>query len=308
MKRQRYLLALILIFFMVIIAQITGQKEIIFPEFVALTIGAWVSNRQPWLANKRRIFFLLSISSFIGVFIVKFLKIALIAKICIAFIFTAIALTIAQSTLLPIISACILPIYLNVSTLIYPISVTVLASIIILFQWLLEKNRLKPKNVFVKNNFVLKDEFEKWTKLLIVLIAISFLPIESKHLYFIAPPLIVVFTEIANPKSKMRKKPLTLICLLSLASIVGWASRIILNCYWHLPIALCAVFACFVLFQVFQKTNTLFPPAGAILILPILLSVKDLAFYPLEVTIGSFIFIASALFLFKDKSANKNLA
>lgn len=44
---ERYIFAAIMAFAMVIIAEISGEKEIIFPEICALTIGAWISEKQP---------------------------------------------------------------------------------------------------------------------------------------------------------------------------------------------------------------------------------------------------------------------
>ena len=56
---ERCLFGILMAFVMVFIAELSGEKEIIFPEICALTIGAWISEKQPWMTNKRRIFFLL---------------------------------------------------------------------------------------------------------------------------------------------------------------------------------------------------------------------------------------------------------
>lgn len=287
---------------MVAVAEISGQREIIFPEFVALAIGAWVAEKQPWAANKRRIFFLMSISSVVGVEIVRHIPLPLLAQICIAFIFTGIILAIARTNLLPVISACILPIYMKTDTLIYPVSVSFLSLIIIYFQWFMEKSEIKTHNIYEKKEFNLKYEFEKWAKLLILLASISLLPIESGNIYFVAPPLIVVFAELADTDSPLRKKPLTLIFLLTLAATSGWAIRYLFNYYIHLPLAFCALIGSLVLFYVFEKVGTLLPPAGAILLLPMIITSTDIRYYPLEIAVGSIIFVGAALLMFNKKS------
>ena len=50
---ERYIFAGLMAFLMIAIAEISGEKEIIFPEICALTIGAWISEQQPWNCNKR---------------------------------------------------------------------------------------------------------------------------------------------------------------------------------------------------------------------------------------------------------------
>ena len=67
---ERYLFGILMAISMVLLAEISGEKEIIFPEICALTIGAWICEQQPWAVNKRRIFALMSVAGLIGVLIV----------------------------------------------------------------------------------------------------------------------------------------------------------------------------------------------------------------------------------------------
>lgn len=298
---ERYIFALLMTALMVIIAELSGEKEIIFPEIVALTTGAWIAERQPWTSNKRKMFLLVSLSAFVGVFIVRYLDIPLLGQVLTCFMFTAIALTLTKTTLIPIISACILPVYLRTTTLVYPVSVTIMALIIITAQWIMEKRHLRPRNIYVPVQYNYKNEIKKWGKLLSVLAIIAFIPFKSQNLYFIAPPLIVAFAEFSNVSSPLRKKPLKVFWILVIAALIGTLLREILNEYLHLPLAICAILALSILFIIFDKIHTLFPPAGAILLLPMILKQEDLALFPVQVCVGSFIFIYSAILLFKDK-------
>lgn len=300
-KFERYFYALIMILLMVGIAELSGEKEIIFPEIVALTIGAWVAEKQPWTINKRKLFFLMSLASVVGVLVVRYLHIPLFAEVLLCFAFTGVALTLTRTTLLPIISACILPIYLNITSWVYPISVCVMSLMIILMQWIMEKRRIKRKNTYYPCVYDYKIEIKKWAKLMIALAMISLIPFKSQNLFFIAPPLIVAFAEFSNVKSPIRKHPYKIFAVLVLAAVSGTVLREVLNMYLHLPLTACAVLACVLLFATFERVNILFPPAGAILLLPLVIDVKDLMMYPIQVAIGSAVFIITALLLFKDK-------
>lgn len=301
-KFERYIYALLMIFMMVGIAELSGEKEIIFPEIVALTIGAWVAEKQPWKINKRKLFFLMSLSSAVGVIVVKYIHMPLIAKVLMCFAFTGVALTLTKTTLLPIISACILPVYMNISSWVYPISVCIMSLMIIFLQWILEKRRRRPKNKYIPCEYNYKIELTKWTKLFIALAIISLLPFKSQNLFFIAPPLIVAFAEFANVKSPLRKRPYRIFLVLVLAGVLGTVLREVLNLYLHMPLTFSAVVACVLLFAAFERLNILFPPAGAILLLPMILDVTDLKLYPLQVAVGSLVFISAAFVIFKDKT------
>ncbi len=164
---ERYIFGIVMAFVMVFVAEISHENEIIFPEICALTIGAWVSEQQPWMTNKRRIFILMSLAALFGVLVVKYCAIPLIFQVCICFAFTGFILTLFKTNFVPIISACILPVYLRTESWIYPISVSTMALIIILAQWLMEKYHFRPVNNFIPCDFDIKKQIIKWSKLLI---------------------------------------------------------------------------------------------------------------------------------------------
>lgn len=297
---ERYIFAVIIALFMVVIAELSGEKEIIFPEICALTIGAWISEQQPWMCNKRKMFFLVSISAFFGVLVTRYMHVPLIFQVCTCFAFTGFVLTLARTTLIPIISACILPVYLGTKSWIYPISVTIMTLIIIVAQWLMEKNRLRPKNVYIPCDFDWKSQIIKWTKLLVVFAIIALIPFKNHQIYFLAPPLIVTFAEFANPDSPLRDKPFYIVGLMTLASAIGCILRSVLNVHLHLPLTICTILGCCILFFTFDKVKTLFPPAGAILLIPMILKTQYLHMLPFEVCIGATVLIFTAKILFRD--------
>lgn len=301
---ERYLFGILLALSMVWIAEISGEKEIIFPEICALTIGAWVAELQPWATNKRRIFFLMSIAALFGVLVVRYVPFPLIFQVCLCFAFTGFILTLCKSNFVPIISACILPVYLKTTSWIYPISVIIMALIIITAQWLMEKFHLRPVNRFVPCDFDIKKQIIKWSKLLIVFGIIALIPFKVHQIYFLAPPLIVMFTELSNPKSPARKRPLYIIGLMSFGAFVGSTLRLVLNVHLGLHLYICTALACIILFIALNRIKINFPPAGAILLIPMILDEKLLLMFPLEVFIGAVILSYVAIILFRDDKQN----
>lgn len=296
---ERYIFGILLALVMVFIAEISGEKEIIFPEICALTIGAWISEQQPWMTNKRRIFLLMSAAALFGVFIVRYAAVPLIIQVCLCFGFTGFILTLCKTNFVPIISACILPVYLRTESWIYPISVSVMALIIIIAQWLMEKNHLRPINTFIPCEFDTKKQIIKWSKLLLIFGLIALIPFKTHQIYFLAPPLIVMFTELSNPNSPARKRPHYIVGLMTFGAFVGCLLRYVLNVYCGLSLSLCTAFACIILFVALNKVKINFPPAGAILLIPMILDKDLLIRFPFEVFIGATILSCAAVLLFK---------
>lgn len=302
---ERYIFGILMALIMVFIAELSGEKEIIFPEICALTIGAWVSEQQPWKTNKRRIFILMSAAALFGVLVVRYISFPLFFQVCLCFTFTGIILTLFKTNFVPIISACILPVYLGTKSLIYPVSVSLMAFIIIVVQWLMEKFHFRPVNNFIPCEFDIKKQIIKWSKLLLVFCLIALIPFKTHQIYFLAPPLIVMFTELSNPVSPARKKPHYIIGLMTFGAFIGCLLRLILNIYLGLPLSLCTVLACIILFITLNKIHIYFPPAGAILLIPMILDEKLLLMFPVEVFVGAIILSCASIFLFKKPDSNK---
>lgn len=298
---ERYLFGIIMALAMVAIAELSGEKEIIFPEICALTIGAWIAEQQPWRTNKRRIFLLMSCAALFGVLVVRYVHLPLIFQVCLCFGFTGLILTLSKTNFVPIISACILPVYLGTKSWIYPISVAVMALIIIAAQRLMEEFHLRPVNKFVPCNFDIKTQVVKWSKLLLVFGLIALIPFKAHQIYFLAPPLIVMFTEFANTKSPARKKPHYIVGLMTMSAFVGCFLRFVLNICFGLPLSLCTVLACIILFIALDKLRIPFPPAGAILLIPMILDEKFILVFPLEVFVGALVLSCVSILMFREK-------
>lgn len=296
---ERYIFGILMALVMVLIAEVSGEREIIFPEICALTIGAWVAEQQPWKTNKRRIFLLMSAAALFGVLIVRYVPILLLGQVCLCFAFTGLILTLCKTNFVPIISACILPVYLGTDSWVYPISVSAMALIIIIAQWQMEKHHLRPVNNFVPCEFNVKEQVIKWSKLLLVFGLIAIIPFKTHQIFFLAPPLIVMFTELSNPNSPARKRPLYIVGLMTFGAFMGCLIRLVLNVYLNIPLSICTALACVSLFIALNKIKINFPPAGAILLIPMILDNQLLLYFPLEVFVGALVLSYTSIFLFR---------
>lgn len=296
---ERYIFGILMALIMVLIAEISGEREIIFPEICALTIGAWIAEQQPWRTNKRRIFLLMSAAALFGVLIVKYISIPLLGQVCLCFAFTGFILTLFKTNFIPIISACILPVYLRTDSWVYPISVSAMALIIITAQWLMEKYHIRPINNFIPCKFNTKKQIIKWSKLLLVFGLIAIIPFKTHQIFFLAPPLIVMFTELSNINSPVRNRPMYIVGLMTFGAFIGCMIRLILNIYLNIPLSICTALACIALFIALNKIKINFPPAGAILLIPMILDKQLLLLFPIEVFIGALVLSHTAIFMFK---------
>ena len=300
-RQKKQLLAILMIALMTATALLTGEKEIVFPEIAALVIGAWIADKQPWNVNGPRLVIAMTIAAFAGIGIARIDGIPLLGKVVIGMIITTSLLLISRTTMVPLISACILPVLLGTTTLIYPISVMIMAAIIAILQKFVQHPEGYVPNQYSRNDYI------NWIKRIVIFLAIIALPCVFEIKLFFAPPLIVTFVELSNPKSGLRDKYLRVIIDVVSASVIGSAAQYILGYKLGMPV-LCAVIAMVLILIVFEFTKVMFPPAGAICLLPMLLEPNILWTYPILVSIGCVVFVMSAKLFFRDNETMSSLS
>lgn len=296
-KKKRVLCSIIMSVLMVACAQLLDEKEIIFPEIAALLIGAWAGDVQPWRVTKPRLWLLMTISAMVGIAIVRYVDVSLYGQIMLAFTYAVMAILISRCSLVPLISACILPVIMGTTTMIYPISVSVMCGIIVLGQWGMEKAGLREKQAYIP--YVCdKEGYETWIKRYLIVALYTLIAVASHQMYLIAPPLYVTFVELSNRRSPLRSSRYLLAFVMLLASLIGFFAKV-LNLELGLPTTLCALIAMVLLFIMFEKTYTFFPPAGAIALLPFILPYENILLFPLEVGLSSCALVFLAMSFFK---------
>ena len=152
---------------------------------------------------------------------------------------------------------------------------------------------------FVPCEFDVKSQIIKWSKLLLVFGLIALIPFKNHQIFFLAPPLIVMFTELSNPESPARNRPHYIVGLMTFSAFMGCLIRWFLNIYLNLPLSVCTFLACIVLFVALNKIKINFPPSGAILLIPMILDPQLLLIFPLEVFVGAVVLSSTSIFLFR---------
>lgn len=319
MRYRRYFIALILILAMVVVAEITGEREIIFPEVAALVVGSWVLEKQPWKVSKIGLVSLMTMCSVVGVVIVRYVNLGLTIEVLIGLAFAGLVLEVTKTTLVPIVSACVLPIVLRTETWIYPMSVFILTILIVSIKCFIEhygkctideevEQEIKEEIIKIETDSSFrKKELIKLLKIFITVGVLTYFSVKFNITLLIAPPLIVAFIELTNEHCKFRKRSKSLLLLFIVVALLGTMFRIGFNEYLGIPLWLCTIGLVVSLFICFEIFNMHFPPVAAIAVLPMLLTNKQVMFYPIQVAMGCFIFIVIAMFFFGEEKCSKEI-
>ncbi len=298
-------LAILLVVVMVAAAGLAQEKEIIFPEIAALSFGAWVMNKSPWESRNHHLWLSPSLAALTGVVLLRLIPSSPYLALAAAFILVAVQMKLLRSTVLPSLSAAILPIILRCDSWYYPLSVSILTGIIVLGRHTLDrindganvidiaapgKGKLTPKEDF--------GDFRHWTKLLAAVLIVAAFAIKYHGMFVIAPPLIVAFVELSKPHGTLRQKSGTIFVLLVLAAFSGvfW---LYVGTRLQWPVWISAGLSMTSVYLFFHTLRLSFPPAAAIALLPMIIPAKNLWSFPWHVAIGSAAFILLSLFGFR---------
>ncbi|MCD7923356.1 MAG: HPP family protein [Bacteroides sp.] len=300
LQRKRYLCALGMILLMVGMSEFLQEKEILFPEMAALTIGMWIVDKRVWRIRRGHLLALMSMGACVGVLIVRYSPLPLVLNIAMAFSCAAIGLWFARSSLFPLISACVLPVLLNTESWVYPLSVFIMTSILIIVQRLMEKGALRKEIIYEPVGREWKKDILRWGYLLLSVLAVSSLAVYSSYSYLIIPPLLVAFVEFTNSTAGFRNRPLLTVLLLVTGALVGVAFQLVGHCYLGLPEVVVALGIFIVLFTLFEWLGKFFAPVGALALIPMLLPAETLLWLPLQVAAGASLFIIIGLVFFQQ--------
>ena len=283
---------------MVPVSQWTGEKEVVFPEVAALAIGLWIIDKRVWQVRRRQIVPLMTIGAIAGVCIVRYSPFPLPANLCMAFAFAGLCLSVSRTTLIPLISACMLPVTLHTETWVYPAAVFFLSLAIVSGQLLMERagvrDRITDAGVTDKRGKTVVS----WLLLLCFTGLATILAAGISWPYMILPPLIVTFTEMATSKAGFRNRPIQVFFFLVTAATLGVVSQVAGHAL-HLPGSIVALFIFGCLLLLFEWSGKYFVPAGALGLIPLLLPSENLAWVPLQVAAGAGLFISIAMIAFQ---------
>ncbi|SFQ50039.1 hypothetical protein SAMN02910358_02485 [Lachnospiraceae bacterium XBB1006] len=299
------MLTLVLVTGMVALAEVIGDREIIFPEITALAVGYMVSEKRSWMVNGLRMLLLITGCAIAGVLIVRSMGLTPLAEIVVAFALAQILFMVSGTTFAPFISAIVLPVMLRTTSWIYPIAAFVLTLCVILGRALLVKVGVKKEEKYnpVKTN-VKECAFDSALRVACVLIlGVAAFAVDWK--YMIAPPLLVAFTEFSRKGNKARTIPVKVVAVITGCGLVGVASRMLLHEELGLPMAAAAFVATFGMLVIMRKNQLFIPPAGAITILAMLIPESALLSFPLQILLGSAAVMTISRALFMGRQEEK---
>lgn len=284
-------------------AALLNNMEIIFPEILALAVGAWVAKRCPWESRRANLMLSPTLAAFTGMALLKFFPYRPLFLICIAFLLVVVELQLLQSDVFPAISAAILPIIVHADSWLYPVSVGILTSIVLLGKIVLDRQDLGAEEKFPEfwsdpNHAGDSNRWSYWSKVFVVVALIAVAAVYLDAIYLLAPPLIVVFIELTQPNSALWHKPFRVLLLISLAAFSGVFWLLVTVELFNLPFWLFGIFAVSWMFLLYHWFEMYLPPAAALTLLPVIVQSEKLWLYPFQVTVGCLIFVLIARGLF----------
>ena len=108
------LLTLGMMILMVLAAELSGEREIIFPEVTAIAVGLFLAPKQSWVVSKPRLFFLITFCAWAGLAISLWMPGPQWGKLCAAFLLCQLVLAYSGTGFAPLISAGVLPEHITV--------------------------------------------------------------------------------------------------------------------------------------------------------------------------------------------------
>ena len=276
---------LAVVLMMVLLSIMSDEREVIFPEVGAIAAGMFLTPHRSWMTNGRRMFALLLVGGVIGMGIVRFLPLPVMAQMITGYIAALLIQSLSGTSFVPMISALVLPVLLQTRSIWYLISLVIFSLTIIGIRKLLEKMGIKGSEEYIPMERSIKPSL---TVFRIIMASIMIAIALGTGLRFIAaPPLLVAFTELSAHNNRViRLHPIRVIMLMLLSSASGAWVRLL---FAGLPACftlLAVLISTMIFLVVFYNAGPMVPPAGAVMVLAYLVPEKALLIYPLEILIG----------------------
>ena len=297
-RRKRYFVSLCLVACMAAAADLLGEKEVIFPEAAALAVGWWIVDKRVWRVNACQLAGLLTAGATAGVCIVRYSPGQLPVNLCLAFVFAAVCLMLTRCTLIPLVSACMLPVLMGTESWVYPVSVAGLSAIFGLVRRGMERAGWRQPDAYGPPAAVSGRELGGWCGMLVCVAAVAFLAAAVSAVYLVLPPLVVTFVEFVRSKAGFRNRPVQVVGLLTGAAGAGTLCQWVEHDLWGWPEWAVALTAFGIMLVVFERIGKFFAPAAAVSLVPLVVPREALPWLPVQVAAGSVLLVAAALVCF----------
>lgn len=275
----------------------TGLSEVLFPETAAILCGAWMQPRQAWNVDRPRMLLLMTSGAVFGLLLNLLIPGGIWIRALLGFAFCACLMNVMGADMTPMLSAAILPVLLGTRTWLYPAVVFSLVALICMGQVALERVGLRERPAFVPLRQPPREALLSWGRRLVVFALLSAPAYLTGNAFFAVPPLIVTYTELTRPDHTLRLRPVRSWVTLAAAAALGSAARCAVE-WAGAPLPLAAALGFVGLVLVWNAARTWLPPAGAILLLALLVPFRGPWLYPVEVALGGAVWVAAAELLF----------
>jgi hypothetical protein len=296
------------------IAQGSGLSEVLFPEMAAILCGAWMLPHQAWNVSRPRMLMLMGAAACTGVALnilvpanlwglaspqvtaVLGSHLALWVRALLGYLFCAVAMNVAGADMSPMVSAAILPVLLGTTSWTYPAAVIVMVGLVCAGQVVLERTGMREPIGFRPLRDPTAHTFALWGRRLLVLAVLTAPAYLTGNVLFAVPPLLVVFTTFTRPDFTLRLRPWRGAGVLACAAVEGACCRALADL--GMPLAVCALLGFVGLVATWRVLSCWLPPAGAVMLLALLIPSLDPVAYALEVSIGALVWVFAAMFYF----------
>ena len=277
---------------MTLVADLCGRHEIFFPEILALAMGCFVMARRPWNVTPARLFLTMTIGAWLGWGLLQVEPIPLAARMVLGFFLCGGWLHLAGTNMVPMLSACLLPLMLGRAGLLYPISISVLTLLLLLVERRLLLRGVGEDRPYEKPSRDWRRFLVRWS-LLTLLLAVLLIPAVLAGGFWAVPPLVVGFTAFADQKRPARRQFLRGVAVFAIAALLGAAGAWTASTWpvvprWAVTGALSCVFLCLC-----RGMGYFLPPSGAVLLLAFLMPRERLWLYACQVPAGALVFLAA---------------
>ena len=277
------------------------EREIIFPEIAALATGMLAVRNQSWQVSRKRMISAIACASAAGTILAKMTlsaDISMWAAVAAAYAAGQLLFFFSKTDFAPVISAAAMPVILGTDSWIYPLSAVAMTSVTALIQKGSEKAGLRRAEKFQLLPLPGKEE---WIKAVIRILCAAVLTAAASAAgcrFCIAPPLLVVFTEMTRRTFPGRKERLKSaarsILIIFFCALFGAVSREILVETAGLPVTAASVSAAVLCMALMSLSRFFFPPAAALAILPMIIPQEHVISYQFQVCFGGAVFAAAA--------------
>lgn len=288
------LCAVLLVGAMVGAAEALHNREIIFPEIAAIATGALLTPKLAWRTDLLHIFVMIMLCAALGLGIVLWMPGTVWMQMSAAFLLASLLFLHSHTSFAPMLSAAVLPVLLQTRSVVYLLAACLLTAGILLVRRGLLRGGILQETPFEPlprpDRAAYLQCLLRWAIATVWIFAALHLPLR----FAAAPPLLVAFTEFWKPEAISRKRPLSVIALVSLSAVCGAGMRLLLTVLLPVPACIAAALTMLCVYGIMRLLHLMLPPAAAIAVLAFLIPADMLLYFPLHILCGITVLVGAS--------------